>query len=473
MSCRVFARLLLVAFGFGISWQLKAAESEGVEFFEKKVRPILVDNCYKCHSREAEKLKGNLLLDTRDGLLKGGDTGPGIVPGQPDKSLLIKAVRYTDEDLQMPPKGKKLTAQQISDLETWVKIGAPDPRVASAAANVTKAEDHWAFKPVKRPALPKVSNERWVQSPIDAFILAKLDAKKISPSPIADKRSLIRRATFDLIGLPPTPAEMDAFLKDNSAEAFARVVDRLLDSPHYGERWARYWLDVARYADTKGYVFEEERRYPFSFTYRDYVIRAFNEDVPYDQFVIQQIAADLLPLGSDKRPLAALGFLTLGRRFLNSQPDIIDDRIDVVTRGTMGLTVACARCHDHKFDPIPTKDYYSLYGVFASCNEPAEKPLLGDTALPAAYDEYVAERKKRQQELEDFRTQKQNEARDKVRQQMGDYLLAAYEFKKSDGDKQDSLARERKLDAGVIRRWSRFLEKQGKENNSILGPWLA
>ena len=244
--------------------------------------------------------------------------------------------------------------------------------------------------------------------------MAKLDQKKIGPSPPADKRTLICRATFDLTGLPPTPKEVADFLADNSPEAFGRVVERLLDSPHYGERWARYWLDVARYADTKGYVFEEERRYPFSYTYRDYVIRSFNEDLPYDQFIIQQIAADLLPLADDKRPLAALGFLTLGRRFLNNQPDIIDDRIDVVTRGTMGLTVACARCHDHKFDPIPTKDYYSLYGVFASCSEPAEKPLLGKETMPAAYKEYVAERKKREEEMKTFRATKEADARAKM-----------------------------------------------------------
>ncbi|HEY0551578.1 MAG TPA: DUF1549 domain-containing protein, partial [Verrucomicrobiae bacterium] len=340
-----------------------ADETTGVEFFEKKIRPVLVESCYKCHSAQAEKVKGGLLLDTREAVLKGGDTGPALVAGDPEKSLLIKAVRYTDQDLQMPPKDKKLSAEQIANLEAWVKMGAPDPRtngVKVAPSVVTdQARKHWAYQPVRSPALPPVKNTQWVQSPIDRFILAKLEAKSLTPSPRADKRTLIRRATYDLIGLPPAPEEVDAFISDTSPSAFAKVVDRLLASPHYGERWGRYWLDIARYADTKGYVFEEERRYAFSYTYRDYVIRALNEDVPYDQFIIQQIAADLLPLGDDKRPLAALGFLTLGRRFLNNQPDIIDDRIDVVSRGLMGMTVACARCHDHKFDPIPTKDYYS------------------------------------------------------------------------------------------------------------------
>jgi cytochrome c553 len=379
----------------------RGATGDDFEFFEKKIRPLLMENCYRCHSHESEKVKGGLLLDTREGLLKGGDTGPAMIPGDPEKSLLIKSVRYTDENLQMPPKGKKLAAEQIADLETWIKIGAPDPRTEKVAASgpplsdPIKVRNHWAFQPIKDAAIPPVRNKRWVQTPIDSFILAKLEEKGMKPSPRAGKRTLIRRATFDLIGLPPTPEEVAEFLADQSADAFAKVVDRLLGSHYYGERWARHWLDVARYADTKGYVFEEERRYPYSYTYRDYVIRAFNEDLPYDQFIVQQLAADLLPLGEDKRPLAAMGFLTLGRRFLNNQHDIIDDRIDVVSRGTMALTVACARCHDHKYDPIPTKDYYSLYGVFASCNEPSDKPLLGTAALPKEYPEYVEERKTR------------------------------------------------------------------------------
>src|SRR5207253_2478882 len=217
-------------------------------------------------------------------------------------------------------------------------------------------------------------------------------------------RTLIRRAAFDLTGLPPSVEEVEAFVNDSSD--WETVVDRFLASPEYGERWARHWLDVARYADTKGYVFEEERRFPYSYTYRDYVINAFNEDLPFDRFIVEQLAADLLPLGEDKRPLAAMGFLTLGRRFLNNQADITDDRIDVVSRGLLGLTVTCARCHDHKYDPIPTQDYYSLYGVFASCNEPADKPLLGAASLPAQYNEYLAERTKREDELKNFRETK-------------------------------------------------------------------
>ena len=448
----------------------------GADLFERKIRPILVENCYQCHSAQAEKLKGGLRLDSREGTLKGGDTGPALVPGQPEKSLLIRAVRYADENLQMPPKNKRLSQEQIADLEAWVKLGAPDPRddVPVAKPNNSEASKHWAFLPVRLPTVPQPRNLPWISTPVDAFILARLEEKNLSPSPRVDKRTLIRRAKFDLLGLPPTPAEVKEFVEDQSPGAFARLVDRLLASPHYGERWGRYWLDVARYADTKGYVFEEERRYPYAYTYRDYVIRAFNEDLPFDQFLIQQLAADLLPLGDDKRPLAALGFLTLGRRFLNNQPDIIDDRIDVVSRGTMGLTVACARCHDHKFDPIPSQDYYSLYGVFASCNEPGEKPLLGNASLPREYPEYVAERAKREHDLKQYREEKEAEVRTRLRAQVGDYLLLARDVSMlADHGKQEALARERKLDPGVLHRWTKSLAAWGKSPHPIFAPWFS
>jgi mono/diheme cytochrome c family protein len=450
-------------------------EAAGIEFFEKHVRPVFVEHCHRCHSADAEKVKGGLLLDTREGLLKGGDSGPALVAGDPEKSLLIKAIRYTDENLQMPPKGKKLTAEQITHLEAWVKMGAPDPRLTKAKGGQAKsATAHWAFKPIRTPALPVIKNTRWAQSPLDHFIVEKLEAHGIAPNPPADRRTLIRRAAYGLTGLPPAPEEVDAFLKDKSAEAFPKLVDRLLNSPHYGERWGRYWLDIARYADTKGYVFEEERRYPYSFTYRDYVIRALNEDLPFNEFIIHQIAADLLPLGEDKRPLAALGFLTLGRRFLNNQPDIIDDRIDVVTRGFMGLTVTCARCHDHKFDPIPTKDYYSLYGVFASCSEPGDKPLLGKDALPRDYPAYVAEREKREAELKKYREDQEAAVRAKLRGSVGDYLLAVHDVSLlTDKGKQEGLARERKLGPGVLERWAGSLKKWRDEHSPVFAPWFA
>ncbi len=453
-----------------------ASDASGFDYFEKHIRPVLVESCYGCHSPQAEKgIKGGLSLDTRDGLLKGGDTGPAIMVGDPEKSLLIKAVRYHDENLQMPPKGKKLSDLQIESLVAWVKMGAPDPRtgVTQNSKPKTQAAKHWAFQPVKEQPVPVVRNKKQVQSPVDQFLLSKLEAKVLSLSPRAERLTLIRRATYDLLGLPPTVAQVAEFENDRSPDAFAKLVDRLLASPHYGERWARYWLDVARYADTKGYVFEEERRYPYSYTYRDWVIRSLNEDLPYDQFLVQQMAADLLPLGEDKRSLAALGFLTLGRRFLNNQTDIIDDRIDVVTRGTMGLTVACARCHDHKFDPVPTKDYYSLYGVFASCNEPGEKPLLGAASMPKEYPEFLAERKKREDELENYRRSNENDVLTKIRGQVGDYLLVIHEASVSDEEKKEGLVRERKLQPSLSRQYKKAIKDWSAKPHPIFAPWFA
>jgi len=385
-------------------------DPQAIEFFEKHVRPLLVSKCQSCHGPKRQQ--GGLRLDTRAGLLKGSDNGAVVVLGQPEKSRLIKAIRY-EGDVQMPPKGK-LPEEAIAHLTEWVKMGAPWPEepVKTEELSPSAAEArrrHWAFQPVKKPCPPAVKKSAWVKTPIDAFVLARLEAQGLSPAPAADRRTLIRRLTLDLHGLPPTPEEIAAFEADHSPDAYARLVDRLLASPRYGERWGRHWLDVARYADSKGYVFTEERRYPFAYTYRDYVIRAFNEDLPYDQFILQQLAADQLPLGEDKRPLAALGFLTLGRRFLNNIHDIIDDRIDVTMRGLQALTVGCARCHDHKFDPIPQKDYYSLYGVFASSVEPKDLPLIAkpeQTAELAAFEKELAKRKAA---VEKYREQHKNE----------------------------------------------------------------
>jgi len=339
--------------------------AEQLTFFETKIRPVLATNCFSCHGREIQM--AGLRLDSMAGLRKGGDSGPAL-GADPAKSLLIQVVRHLGP-IKMP-KGKKLKENEIADLEAWVRMGAPWPK---ATGPKEKARGPlWSLQPVRKTAPPKVKNAAWVRNPIDAFVLAKLEAKKQSPAPMADRRTLLRRLTYDLTGLPPTAAEVDAFLSDKSPDAYERVVDRLLKSPRYGERWARHWLDVARYADTKGYVFEEDRNYHHAYTYREWVIRALNADLPYDQFITQQLAADRLPQvreGDDRKALAALGFLTVGRRFLNSTPDIIDDRIDVTMRGFQGFTVACARCHDHKFDPIPTQDYYSLYGVFDSSDE--------------------------------------------------------------------------------------------------------
>jgi hypothetical protein len=372
-----------------------APAQAGTEFFENKIRPIFVNNCYKCHSSQIEKLKGNLSVEFRESLLKGGENGPAIVPGDPDKSLLIKAVRYTDADLQMPPHDKKLPDDQIASLEAWVKMGAPDPRSAGkgmAAQNWGKnRRQHWAFQPIKKIAIPDLPQTNWIANPIDAFILARLQENSMKPNPPADKRTLIRRATYDLTGLPPTPAEVQAFVDDNSPDAFAKVVDRLLACPQYGERWGRIWLDTARYADTKGDINQNRDvpLYPYAWTYRDYVVKSFNDDKPYNRFVLEQLAADKLPAGKDSSQLAALGFLTLGPRFNDNKNDIINDRIDVVCKGFLGLTVTCARCHDHKFDPIPTQDYYSLRGIFDSCAEPAEEPALAPVRPTPEYRQFA------------------------------------------------------------------------------------
>lgn len=361
-----------------------------IEFFETRIRPVLVERCYDCHSRSAERVKAGLLLDTREGMLRGSNSGDVLVPGDPESSLLIEAIRYVDEDLQMPPSknGGKLSDQQIADFEEWVRRGAPDPRTEAAVAEAKSyggaGKAHWAFQPVEKPGVPAVQNTAWAYSPIDHFVLSKLEAAGLQPNPEADKRTLLRRVTFDLIGLPPTDAEIQAFVADTSPTAFEKVVDRLLASPAYGERWARYWLDVARYSDTKGDPpGRQDSRFPHAWTYRDYLIEAFNTDKPYNQFILEQLAADRLVLAKqaaakargnptpDQRELAAMGFLTLGNQFNGRRDDIIADRIDVTTKAFLGLTVACARCHDHKFDPIPTKDYYSLYSVFANSVDPA------------------------------------------------------------------------------------------------------
>jgi len=420
--------LIVPRFGATVSPALAApaaplvpSDPAAIQFFEEKVRPVLATSCYSCHGADAQM--GGLRVDSRTALLKGGKAGPALTAGDPARSLLIAAVQQAGA-LKMP-LGGRLKASEIAALSAWVKGGAPWPDAVPAIGTdpttsytLSPAQKHfWSFQPVTRPTPPAVKNAAWVRTPIDRFVLARLESHGLTPAPPADKRTLIRRATFDLTGLPPTPADVDSFLRDPSPGAFARVVDRLLASPRYGECWARHWLDVARYADTKGYVFNEDRTYPDAYTYRDWVIRAFNSDLPYDQFVQDQIAADRLPRpGDDPRSLAALGFLTVGRRFLNQEPDIINDRIDVTMRGLQGLTVACARCHDHKFDPIPTKDYYSLYGVFASSRETS--PVIAPPAVAAPYEAYTGQVKDLDQkeralvlaQIEALRARQQNHA---------------------------------------------------------------
>ncbi len=441
-------------------------DSRGVEFFETKIRPLLANECYQCHGQDSKKKKGGLLLDSHEGLTKGGDSGPVLVPGDPDRSLLIKAVRYNDEDLRMPPDGKKLAAAQVADLEAWVKMGAPLPALRVQEDKIqANSRSHWAFKPVKRPPIPTVKNEHWVRSPVDAFILAKLESSDMEPAAPADKRTLIRRATYDLIGLPPTPEEVVDFMADESPDAFVRVVERLLASPAYGERWGRHWLDVARYASSDS---------PYAYTYRDYVVRAFNDDLPYDDFVLQQLAADQLSLGGNKLPLAGLGFLTLGRQFQGNIHDTLDDRIDAVTRGMLALSVSCARCHDHKYDPIPTRDYYSLHGVFANSVAPGVLPVLGISPDPKAHAAYLAKRKPLEAKWEAFVKKQEALVFEQHRRQTAQYLLLSRDPAKIaelDGE-AFGLSDRKILRIGAVR-WAEALKKLESESDPIFAPWFA
>jgi len=456
--------------------------SEQVEFFEKQVRPLLVEHCQTCHGME--KQEAGLRLDGREAMLKGSDSGPVVVPGDIEGSKLIAAVRYAG-DIQMPPDGK-LADEHVAALVAWIKLGAPWPAGdagGSGGASVAVARPpaeridemrgaHWAYQPVVRPAPPVVRDTSWCATPLDAFILQQLEARGLSPSPRADRRSLMRRAAFDLTGLPPTAEEVEAFESDEAPDAWARVVDRLLASPEYGERWGRHWLDIARYADTKGYVFTQERRYAFSYTYRDYVIRAFNEDLPYDRFVVEQLAADKLQNG-DPRAQAALGFLTLGRRFMFNENDIIDDRIDVVSRGLLGLTVTCARCHDHKFDPVPTADYYSLYGVFASSVEPDEGPLLGRPEESAAYQAFVQDLTSRQQAFEEYRVEQHRALEHELRLRSGDYLgRIAIEKSGAPADGQAAISLgSGELRRRIVERWREYVKQSATRHDPVFAPW--
>jgi len=436
--------------------------AEQIEFFEKKVRPVLAEKCFSCHGEK--KQSAGLRLDTAAGTKAGADDGPVIVPGDPSKSRLIASVKR-EGDHAMPPK-EPLAADAVAALAEWVKIGAPFPPDAPKAT--IDPRKHWAYQPVKDAPVPAGAGG----NPIDAFIAAKLREKGLALANPADKRTLIRRASFDLLGLPPTAEQIEAIEKDMSPQAYEKLLDRLLASPHYGERWGRYWLDVARYADTKGYVFQEERNFPYAYTYRDYVVRSLNDDKPYDRFIVEQLAADRLPLGDDKRPLAAMGFLTLGRRFLNNTPDIIDDRIDVAMRGLQGMSMSCARCHDHKFDPIPIKDYYSLYGVFASSVEPKELPLIGEVVRTPEVIAFEKELEKREAEYKAEAERRFTNAVNKLKtaDSIAEHLRAVLDAKGLDQPLIATMLRERDLSPFVFNRWRAFLTENTREPSPVFTP---
>jgi cytochrome c553 len=443
---------------------------DATAFFETKIRPVLVEQCYACHG--PQKQRAGLRLDNKEAILKGGESGPALIPGKIQESLLLRALRH--QEPKMPPKGK-LPETVIADFARWIEMGAPDPRdgtptTVAKEIDWTEARKFWAFQPPRMPELPRVQNEAWVQTPLDRFILARLEAEKLRPVPPAGKRELLRRASFDLTGLPPSPEETEAFLKDTSADAVAKMVERLLASPHHGERWGRYWLDVARYAEDQAHTFGVKPN-SSAWRYRDWVIKALNDDMPYDRFVRLQIAADQIEKEEPARlqHLPALGFFGLGAQYYKNtdaakaSADELDDRVDTLTRGFLGLTVSCARCHDHKFDPIPQVDYYSLAGIFQSCR------LANLAVVPREQEErYNAHQeriKKIQGEVQTLVKTEKTRLAEARAHEVARYLLAAWKY---DGQKSKAgeLARKEGLEQAVLMRCVKYLEKSAPANSA-------
>lgn len=417
----------------------------------REIKPLLQVRCYECHG--VLKQKSGLRLDTVAFMRKGGENGSVV---KTEKSLLLERITSTDKDERMPPAGPPLSTEQIAALKAWIAAGAIGP---PDEAPQTDPREHWAFKPLR---------DVDKHFTIDYMILDRLLHEGLAFSPPADKRTLIRRATFDLTGLPPTSDEVEAFTNDASPDAFAKLVEHLLASPRYGEHWARHWLDVARYSDTKGYVYaREEKNWVHAWPYRDWVVRALNQDMPYDRFLMLQIAADQLE-PAQSPDLAAMGFLTLGRRFLGVTHDIIDDRIDVVMRGTQALTVACARCHDHKFDPIPTRDYYSLYGVFQSCTE--QLVPCGKSAPPEAF---VKELNKREAKLRETMAKRRDEQAARNRATIAEHLLAQFELEKYPEEVFNQILSPNDINPAFVRKWQAYLVEAAKRDDPIFKPWRA
>jgi len=446
---------------------LQAQELTVEELFENSIRPLFIEHCQECHG--AEKQWGNLRLDSAEAVQRGGDTGPVIVPGKPEESLLYQAVLRSG-DIEMPPD-MSLNNQQIHALKQWITLGAAWPKKdETATAHAPSWQTHWAFQPL-RPELPEVvDRQQWCRNPIDHFVLHKLMENQLEPSPEADRRTLLRRLTFSLTGLPPSYEEVESFIRDVRPDAYERQVERLLDSPRYGEHLARAWLDIARYSDSKGYVYaREERFFVGAATYRDWVIQAFNNDLPYDRFLMLQLAADQCD-SEHPESLAAMGLLTLGRRFLGVTHDIIDDRIDVVGRGTLGLTVACARCHDHKYDPIPTSDYYSLYGVFQNSTD-RQVDLTGIQSVQPDTG-FQEELQKRQQVLAERMSASRLETSHRVRKRLADYLFAQSELHKYHQEGFDIIIQSTDLIPAFVRRWEAYLARRDANQESLFGPWF-
>jgi hypothetical protein len=457
-------KLFLFVLAILIGQQVGLAQDSPAEFFEKRVRPILVDRCYECHG--PDDASGKLRLDTKAGWVRGGESGPAIVPGNPAASLLFRAVSHTDKKLKMPPpdSAKKLSDRQVADIQTWIRKGAFDPRLGEAVQDsiAEAAKTHWAFQPI---GAPKVDDSK---HPVDVLIDRQVEESGFIPTQAADIRTLIRRATYDLTGLPPTLKQLAT-----TRQQFPQLIDELLASPSYGERWARHWLDVARYSDAKDGVlmYGDARIRPFAYTYRDYVIRAFNDDKPFDQFIREQIAADKLGLPKDSPDLAAMGLLTLGRMFDRNPHDVIDDQIDVVTRGFLGLTVTCARCHDHKFDPLPTADYYSLYGVFASSVEPYDRPRVENVS--DASKAHEAELDKKLKEVSAAEQSHYDKVTNTARNRTADYLVQVATTKPDISETSIfflSLLPDQ-LRPQITYRWRNLIARRAFSGDRIFGPW--
>ena len=482
-----FSLLVLILLS-GILHAEEKQDPAQIEFFETKIRPVLVQHCYSCHSLESDSVKGGYLLDSRKAIRQGGDSGAGIVPGEPEESLLLSAMKY--ESFEMPPKGK-LPEQVIKDFETWIKNGAVDPReggqvIIRSSIDYAKAAEFWAFKKPVAHTVPDVKQDQWVKTEIDRFVLAKLESNLMQPGAAADKRTLIRRAYYDLIGLPPTPEQIQVFLNDQSSEAFSRVIDELLASEHYGERWGRYWLDVARYGEDQAHTFKA-RKYPRGYLYRDWVVQSFNKDMPYNTFVKYQVAGDLIEGGDQHERIAALGLFALGPVYYaenvekaKAAADEWDDRIDTVSRGVLGLTVSCARCHDHKYDPISTSDYYGLAGLFASTNY-QERPVVSAEVVHSrkAKDQAV---KDKELEINRVLVEVGRDLRPSLTSEIPKYVVASFKFlerRKVENDNKKNYAavlKESGLSETLLKRWVALLQMKNKRQRSEhpqFAAWFA
>ncbi len=459
-----------------------SADKAGVDFFEAKIRPVLVQHCYECHSADANNVKGGLLLDTREATRQGGDSGAAVVLKNVDESLLIGALRH--ESFEMPPQGK-LPDDVIADFVTWIEIGAPDPRDGEAVTDsidFDAAVKHWAYQPISSSQPPAVLRADWPANAVDNFTLAKMEELKLQPVGKAGKRELIRRATFDLIGLPPTPKDIAAFLQDDSPEAFENVINRLLQSDHYGERWGRYWLDVARYSEDQAHTFSVTAN-SNGYRYRDWVVAAFNADMPYDQFVRMQIAGDLNGPESEGSydHLVALGFFGLGAQYYKNSDaakaaaDELDDRVDTLTRGFLGLTVSCARCHDHKFDPIPTQDYYSLAGIFRSSK--LHNAPLCEPAEVEAYNAGQQRIKNTEAAVKQFLASEKTTAAETKVGATAKYIETVWRYQaakaKNMPAKTEYLAQQAGLNDFLLKRWITFLDVKNKGKVRALNSWFA